>query len=456
MRKILAFWVFLSIFTFAMAKEDTQRDYDFSNKETLLYAINTNNIELLEKLDELKIDFNEKLPNEKLPIFKAIYGKKNDKVARFLLSKNVNINLISEYGKTIFDVAIENNFSEEFLKLLIEKGFDLDLENSENIDAYSNIMNNPNNFSSEFLEHIINKMGINHSFKVPLRNTTWTPLFTLVSNDNLSLFKELIKKGANINYVDEDGLDLFYFAIYLKKLEFAKELIDSGFKPNLNPISKRNPLAISVLNNDLDSFNYLLSLGFNPKNRVLNKANLLYFIITSPNEDLNRPKGMEFYVNLDTFDRVVEIFKDELNYPKDLGYHNTVLLYGNSLDYLNILFKYGLNVHLNNNGYSPLQFAIPNKTIIELLISKKINLNNQDKDGDTPLHEYVIWYEEVLNNIEKQKSSGYTKLENIKEGIDLLIKNGAKKSIKNKNKMTPYELAKSKNIKDENLLYLLK
>lgn len=108
------------------------------------------------------------------------------------------------------------------------------------------------------------KLGIdvNIPYKIEERNTHWNTLFKAVTADNLEMFKKLIDSNANIYYVDEDGLDLFYFTVFMQKIDFAKELIKAGYKPNLSPTGKRHPLAIAALKSDVKMLEYLISLGF--------------------------------------------------------------------------------------------------------------------------------------------------------------------------------------------------
>jgi hypothetical protein len=69
----------------------------------------------------------------------------------------------------------------------------------------------------------------------------------------------------------------------------------------------------------------------------------------------------------------------------------------------------GIDINSHNEGYSPLQFiSYYDEFIIqkiELLLKQKININYQDKDGDTPLHQFVTNYITVKNepNEEKEK-----------------------------------------------------
>ncbi|WP_419770310.1 MAG: ankyrin repeat domain-containing protein [Candidatus Marinarcus sp.] len=350
------------------------------------------------------------------------------------------------------------------------------------------------NNDAKLLQSVIDLgIDVDEKYLIKKRNTYWTPLFIAISSKNSELFKSLIRKGANINYVDEDGLDLFYFAVYHTQLHMAKELVKAGYKPNINPKSKRHPLAIAVLNNDIEAIKYLLSLGFDPKKELLQRNNLLEFALHSPNKDLKLPPHMFKLIKFDTYKYLIDMFKDELNTQNKFGYHNLLLAQRGEESYK--AFKYlvqsGINLHENNNGYSPFQsLSFDNfyEKKVEILLSNNLNINHQDKDGDTPLHQLVVDYSKVLQNIAKIQSqnseayykkdehkavisilkqakldkktsyleSAYKKLNAIKSAIKFLISKGANKDIKNSMNKTPYESALFLKIEENELLEILR
>ncbi len=211
--------------------------------------------------------------------------------------------------------------------------------------------------------------------------------------------------------MDEKGVDAFYLAVYSGQINMAEKLINAGYKPNLEPKSIKHPLAISVLNNDIKMLEYLQTLGYDIRKELFGKKNLLEFAIANPNKDIGREK-QALYIKFEMYKYLIDSFKNELNNPKEIGYHNLLLAKSgkDSFEAFKYMLQIGVDINKNNDGYSPLQFIsyydefmIPK---IELLLKQKININYQDKDGDTPLHQFVenyILIQNQQNNKEEKK-----------------------------------------------------
>ncbi|MDD2776750.1 MAG: ankyrin repeat domain-containing protein [Gallionella sp.] len=93
-----------------------------------------------------------------------------------------------------------------------------------------------------------------------------TALFMAASANHLDLAKQLITKGANLNYADGDGDTPIYYPIIRNYFEMVKLLISKGARLNLNrPLSS---LALSMNQESGKSapilLNYLLQHGADP------------------------------------------------------------------------------------------------------------------------------------------------------------------------------------------------
>ena len=112
---------------------------------------------------------------------------------------------------------------------------------------------------------------------------------------------------------------------------------------------------------------------------------------------------------------------------------------------------------------------------IELLLKQKININYQDKDGDTPLHQFVTNYITVQNEPDEEKEklpsdvnsilllAGITQknmkqeyLNQLKQSIKYLLDSGVNNKIKNKKNKRAYDVANEGKIGDKELLGWLK
>jgi ankyrin repeat protein len=591
---------FYGKFTQKYNDKDVKADYDIVKDLALSDAITSNNIPLLQRLYDLKNDFNRFANDKELPpIFVAMYDNKREKSARFLLEHGVDKNSVYKNQTILFD-AVENHFSEEFVKYLISLGCDrgffkeiftssvannpylyakvfrsdvyskellaslrpddykdikylsyylkhklydelidviqnshdialfeqkgklntledlvsrrtkIDLTDEQNVKRYEAIkllitkgadLNKTsfegevpelrNSFDHVVFEHHLPQELVafaltfgdpNNRYYISGRKTHWTPLFGAISTKDIQSVDALLKKGANINYVDEDGLDAFYLAVYSKQIDMAKKLVAAGFKPDPSPKGKRHPLAIAVLNNDIDMIEYLKRLGFDIRKPLFGKRDLLEFTMATPNKDIGREEN-PLMIEYTMYHYLINAFKSQLNTPEGLGYHDMLLSKSgkDSFEAFKLLLDLGVNIDKHNDGYSPLQFLGNDEYLfqkIDLLLHHKTDINHQDKDGDTPLHQFVEWYAHEYNEIKTEKNSTkekrYDDVESIlllagakpknikqdslirlKQAIKQLIDHGSDKRIKNKQQRTPYESAIAKKVEDKELLELL-
>lgn len=579
---------------------DAKIDFDMIKDKALESAITANNIELLQKLYDLKVDFNHFSNKDEIPpIFVAMGDKQREKSAKFLLEHGVDKNSIYKDKQILFN-AVENHFSEDFVKYLIsidcDKNYFKDtftsttannpyiyakvyrsdfyskelisslkpddykdtkyasfylkhkfynelydvIENSEDVSFFEK--EDKINYLSELLsglkfdiqelplieqnkriesikllitkgadlgkssfkksaglENVFEKIVFNPVYDIPKdietfaltfgnpnkkyfikeRNTNWTPLFGAITTKNIEAVDILLKNGADIYYMDENGVDAFYLAVYSRQINMAEKLINAGFKPNLEPKSIKHPLAISVLNNDIKMLEYLEFLGYDRHKELFGRKNLLEFAITAPNKDINR-ENQPLLINFEMYKYLIDSFKNELNNAKGLGYHNLLLLKNgkDSFEAFKYLLQMGVDINKKNDGYSPLQFISYYDEFmiskIELLLKQKININYQDKDGDTPLHQFVENYiliqnqqndkeEKVPSDVNSilmlagmvQKNMKQDYLNQLKQSIKYLLDNGANKKIKNKQNKTAYDKAIDGKIDDKELLQWL-
>lgn len=407
---------------------------------------------------------------------------------------NLLENLLKDYK---YEKELNKPIVLDTIKLLIQKGMSLDkLSYVEDKTIITYIFSNLSYYPNDFLEFLFDQgIDINEKYFIKQRKTHWIPIFAIVPMGDIELFRSFIKKGADINYVDEDGLDLFYLTIFYDQLDMAKELIKAGYKPTLEPKGKRHPLAMAVMNNNIEAIEFLISLGYDPKKSVLNRDNLLYFALYSPNKDLQRPIHLRKTITAKTYKYLIDMFKDSLNDEKEYGYHNLILSKEgkDAFEAFEYLVKNGVDLNKNNYGYSPIEFIAIDEFYgkkLKVLLEKGFKIDHQNKDGATPLHNLVSDYSSILKNLnsasvkpylefydkkEDRANAGIYKqakidrksiyieahkhqLIQIKDAIKLLIQNGAKKDIKHKlyNKSTPYELAISLEIKDKEILDMLK
>jgi len=86
--------------------------------------------------------------------------------------------------------------------------------------------------------------------------------FVIKSNASLAMFELIVKNGADIFEVDEEGVGLIDDAIKKGRLDIVKFLVDNGIDPNTTKRkSGFTPLMAAVSYGDEEITRYLLSLG---------------------------------------------------------------------------------------------------------------------------------------------------------------------------------------------------
>ena len=85
-----------------------------------------------------------------------------------------------------------------------------------------------------------------------------------------------------------------------------------------------------------------------------------------------------------------------------------------SFEALKYMQQMGIDINSHNEGYSPLQFiSYYDEFIIqkiELLLKQKININYQDKDGDTPLHQFCLQTTLQFKTDQMRKKKNYLRM----------------------------------------------
>lgn len=134
----------------------------------------------------------------------ALFG--NNKIFQILMNYNANFNLKDSFGKTVLFYAVEGG----------------------NLNILKDVINNINN---------INILDENHR----------TALFYAVLKDDSALATELVLHGINVNFLDKDGQNVLFNAILqgAKNLSLIELLIKKGI--NLNVVDNHHKTVINEL-----------------------------------------------------------------------------------------------------------------------------------------------------------------------------------------------------------------
>lgn len=238
-----------------------------------------------------------------------------------------------------------------------------------------------------------------------------TPLIIAAQKGNLNMVKRLLDAGANVDEsICGNDNDALKYAISNGHMDIAKLLIEKGAPMETKKLSNSiSTLSYAVIQNNLEMVNLLLEKGALPdacsslhfpalthaviqNNEVLVKTLLekkanpnlkdpLYFAVQNKNEALIRllvQYGADVNARVtDISNRPIRSFSDNLY--KKLDQHT------DDQKIKDLLYELGLNPKI-----SPLEEVFDairsnNETKVKKAISQEVDLNEKNKEGDTPL-----------------------------------------------------------------------
>jgi ankyrin repeat protein len=165
----------------------------------------------------------------------------NLEITRLLLNRDADINLVNRYGLSTFEIAVESD-SMEMIELLLNKGGNgIPIENATALIFHASMTSLP-------ILKLLVKKGVNINV---LNNRAQTPLMFAVRETNttgsLEIVEFLLSNGADINAVDINGWSALMVAINYSggtsSLETVQFLLDHGadaftINENKNTIEK--------------------------------------------------------------------------------------------------------------------------------------------------------------------------------------------------------------------------
>lgn len=289
----------------------------------------------------------------------ALFG--NNKVFQIFMNYNADFNLKDYSGKTVLFYAVEGG----------------------NLVILKDVINNINN---------INVLDENHQ----------TALFRAVLKDDISLAMELILHGINVNFLDKDGQNVLFNAILqgVKNLPLIELLIKKGI--NLNVVDNYHKNIINELL-------YVFDLQKNSPIELEGK----YKIITSEKEYM--PLAFLFIEQGIEIDKIDEYGKTTLQREiENKNFTNVEFLLNCGAD-VNVCDENDKNIIHKEilKGYS-------NYKMIDFLISHGANIDARDFDEKDIVDDIV----EIIAVIKGFKKASPFLLSQIKsdEKYDILLK----------------------------------
>ena len=359
-------------------------------------------------------------------LFKYIKNNELDQFMNYLSNmgpEDVDINGRDEAGNyLIFFAVIMNN--REILWKLLDFGCKIDVFDSEGYNIlYYPIKYNYPDILDVLLKYNIQKPGISLLNLKDKHNNV--AIFYSIKYNNLYALKELLDKGADVNYKNSNNMNSLHLAVLKKNLEMIKMIIkqikninsrtkdgstvlhyscnlqlenitelllDHGANPNIADLEfEFYPIFYSVLQNDVKMTKILLNRGINPNLQDYLGNTVLHYAIISDHTEILDNILNKFKIKWNT-----EIYKENINDPE---FTNCIDPNINNIDGLTVTHLLLYNYKENHDKY--LSKILPH-----------CNLNNQDNNGNTILH--LI--------IEKDLWTKFDKLLKLKK-LNIFIKN---------------------------------
>lgn len=167
-------------------------------KTPLMVAANLNRYEMVQLLVENSADVNAKDNTGLCPLHYTVKSN-NSAIFDYLISHGANIYVEDVQGQTPYDLACEMG-KNEIINYIKSKGF-----NINRLDRFYKAMND---------------------------NTGKSPLILAIINNCVDVARNLLSRGANVNYVDRYGLSPIHYAIKASNYEMLELLVEYGANIN--------------------------------------------------------------------------------------------------------------------------------------------------------------------------------------------------------------------------------
>lgn len=286
----------------------------------------------------------------------------------------------------------------------------------------------------------------------------------------------LEQKGNEIDKRTHDSRTYLHWAAFSGNLNMVNYLISKGFDINITDSRGMSPLAFAAERSQIDAnlCEAFFKAGVDPKQKYKNGETLLFIAISNDKADLELTnylifKGMSLYDTDKNGNSVFDYATKKGNIPllenlikKGVKPTPNAIIFAaqgarrfaNSLnvyEYLVNDLKLKANF-VNNEGKNALHYIVTKENqqeVIKFFLSKKIAVNQVDKEGNTPFMiaastKYLAYLQLLLpqlKNINLTNNEGKSALTNAIEFSDaevvtFLLKNKANVLIKDKNENT--------------------
>lgn len=280
-------------------------------------------------------------------LFTFIKNNMFDKLIEYIKNNpSVDLNITDQFGNYFIEYIIDSN-NIELIELILKKDIFLDIiDNNGTTLLYNLIKFNKHKILKLIVDKSSNNIGISLVDKKDIRGRT--ALHYCVIFNNPEIFDFILNNNGDPFVTNNNGENLFFYCLKYQKDKLLIKLLEKFNTINLKNSEGENLLQSAISYDNSDIINYLLD---NTKININNKTK-------------------EFGIT---------------------ALHQLVVM--NKLNIIKKLVKLGADITVNSYlGNNIIHYALleNNNELAEYFNSmNKINLNNTNLNGDTPLHIFL-------------------------------------------------------------------
>ena len=351
------------------------------------------------------------------PLYLAIKNDKYDTV-EFLINNGAltkeRLKEYNNYGNILFFPIRNKNL--KMLDLLARNGIIVD----ENLKIFTN--------DRSILRFISSKGTVNSNYEVDSKDKEWEDAYKYIKEGNLEELIKIENSGKDLSKMYYDGVPAICIAVEHNKTNIIEYLVNKyDCKKLIDEMNGRNALHYAAMEPSLENFDILLENGFNPNEFDYDKNTPLNFAIgcnynqpkfvtkllekgANPNLLNNKNQNSLFFLTDISYIPLFKSLKDkgaDLNHQDSEGntpLHNYLLKSPERKKMISFFISKETKIYtVNNKLQTPLHLAILINDIqsVNMLISNRVNLFQQDINGNTGLHYVALYapYEKMLREM---------------------------------------------------------
>lgn len=254
----------------------------YNGLNALQYAIKTKRIKVIKLLIEEGADLGI-YNSENESSLEYIFKKFKQRSTLSILKIMPNVQIVDDYDKcTALHFAAKYNYC-ECIEYLLQRGIDV---NGMNSRGQTPMIVAAIHGSHESIELLASHGGdIDRPDKVD--NKLWSPIFYAISNSHVRCVDSLIKRRADLNAIDCNGLTPIFYALH--NLEFVKLLAENGADINFPDKSCRTPIFHAVFKRDVPLIELLINLEATVDHVDVKGWTPLFYAIENGNDQVIQP-----------------------------------------------------------------------------------------------------------------------------------------------------------------------